>query len=231
MNTPPRPSPPARKLHRAAMHIQALETAIAEYSRSDWYKEQSRQLPDGNFHIQLEFREPPDDIGAIVGDVVHNLRAALDLLAVDLVERNGGNAKNVYFPFADSADALEKMILTRGFHRAGKVSMDRLRSLRPFKGGNVLLRALHDLDIQDKHRSLIPVLSEVSTSAVSVRPRIEGDLSSGLVAEIVRSQPPAARFLFPADSALAGQPIVEALWQLHEVVSHAVDLLAGPPRT
>ena len=34
--------------------------------------------------------------------------------------------------------------------------------MKPYRGGNIALRAIHDLDVTDKHRALLPVLSGVS---------------------------------------------------------------------
>jgi hypothetical protein len=34
--------------------------------------------------------------------------------------------------------------------------------MKPYKGGNIALRAIHDLDVTDKHQALLPVLSGVS---------------------------------------------------------------------
>jgi len=222
-------SPYARKLLRADLHIGSLEAAIDEYFRSDWYQQDLQRNPDGNYSLRFEFREPPDDFGALVGDVVHNLRAALDLLAVELVRLNGGNVKDVYFPFAESASALEKAIIDRRFHRASKASIAVVRSLQPYKGGNRLLRALHDLDIQDKHRTLIPVVSIVSTSGITVGPAVAGDISSRLVAHVDPNHPPQARFIFPADSALADNEIVPALKAMRAIVAGAIEAFFGAP--
>jgi hypothetical protein len=102
--------------------------------------------------------EVPCHLSVIIGDVIHNLRAALDLLASDLVLMVGGNTKDVYFPFSNDADGFEEMIKKRHFDHAGEDIVGIVRSLKPYKGGNDLLRALHDLDITDKHKTLIPTV-------------------------------------------------------------------------
>lgn len=93
---------------------------------------------------------------AIIGDVLHNLRAALDLLAVGLVAQNNGNPKGVHFPFADSADELERQIKDKRMLRAAPAVVDMLRALKPYRGGNLALRHVHDLDVRDKHQMLVP---------------------------------------------------------------------------
>jgi len=49
---------------------------------------------------------------------------------------------------------------------AGRLVEDALRALRPYRGGNDGLCALHELDLIDKHRLIIPVI-EVTTSSFS----------------------------------------------------------------
>ncbi len=97
----------------------------------------------------------PGDPEAVIGDCTHNLRAALDLMACDLVRAAGGNDKHVYFPFAHQEADLEKMIKEKNFDRAGDDAVTLLKSFKPHRGGDELLRAMHDLDIEDKHKALI----------------------------------------------------------------------------
>ena len=95
------------------------------------------------------------EMGAIVGDIIHNLRSALDLLACDLVLANGGNPKGVYFPFFKTADGLNKKIKDRDFNRAGPDAVALLTRYQPYEGGDSPLYAIHLLDIIDKHRMLV----------------------------------------------------------------------------
>jgi hypothetical protein len=224
-------SQPRQKLRRAAAHINALENAIAAYFATDWYTCDFGRSPEGQYNVKVVVRGSPEDFGLIVGDAVHNLRAALDLLAVEVVARVSGNTKNVYFPFADSAGALDEMIKRRNFHRASSVDQDIVRQLQPFIGGNHLLRALHDLDIQDKHHSLIPHASLVTSPKIGVRTDSAGNpvgfTESKLELEVDPSEPPTVRFTFPEDSVFAGKDVAATLWTLHEHVTGIVDQFAG----
>ena len=102
-------------------------------------------------------------LAPIIGDAVHNLRSALDILACDLAKLNGQSDDGVYFPFAKSESELDRQIAGRRFDRAGPAAVAELKALRPYKGGNTLLRGVHDLDIQDKHQFIIPVDGSVRT--------------------------------------------------------------------
>lgn len=85
-------------------------------------------------------------------------------MAVDAVALNGGNTKNVYFPFAEDANGLEEQIKKKNFDRASAAALKELRALKPYKGGNVALRGLHDLDVTDKHKLIIPAAYEKSAA-------------------------------------------------------------------
>jgi hypothetical protein len=106
-------------------------------------------------------REPvPQELSIIFGDAVHNLRTALDVMANDLVALNGVAPKNVYFPFARSADDLERQIKNK-MRGASEDIKDLIRALKPYIGGNNALRAVHDLDITDKHIALVDVAVDI----------------------------------------------------------------------
>lgn len=231
MSTPPPFSQSSQKLRRAAAHIRTLEVAIADYFKTDWYTCDFNLSPEGQYNLAVVVRGSPQDFGLIVGDAVHNLRAALDLLAVEAVGRNGGNTKNVYFPFADSAANFDDMIKRRNFHRASPDDQAAIRQLQPYTGGNQLLRSLHDLDIQDKHHSLIPHAAFVSTPKFGVKTDSAGNpigfAEGKLELEVDPSEPPTVKFTFPDDSVFAGEEVAAILWQLHEHVTTIVDRFAS----
>src|SRR5215207_1855814 len=93
------------KIKRAKRHIEELETALREYLDrrpvlAIWYaKERARKA---KYQMTLFTREaPPEELSAIFGDAIHNLRVALDIMANDVVALCGTVPKGVYFPFAN----------------------------------------------------------------------------------------------------------------------------------
>ncbi len=76
-------------------------------------------------------KAPPLALSTVIGDVVHNLRAALDLMACDLVRLNGGNVKGVYFPFANSAEEFPGQIKAKNLDRAGEDVVSLITRLLP----------------------------------------------------------------------------------------------------
>jgi hypothetical protein len=167
--------------------------------------------------IQLTIVLPPEHLGAIIGDIIHNLRSALDLVACDLVraaEGKDATVERVYFPFCQSAEDLEGMIRTRQFDRAGDRAVQVLCGLKPYRGGNAALRAIHDLDVQDKHTSLI--LAKTSVAIPIVR-TLDND---GTPSIALGGKPPKISKItavFPPGSVLAGHEIIPTLHQLVEL--------------
>jgi hypothetical protein len=102
--------------------------------------------------------QPTLRVGLIAGDVIHNLRSSLDLLAWQLVEVNGGTPnQSTMFPIGNSREHFEG---AGGIGRVSGASPDALKvlaGLKPYQGGNRALWDLHCLDISDKHRILFTV--------------------------------------------------------------------------
>ena len=156
---------PRLKLRRARYHIGDLQQQISAYlGRYPFFLkiEADPTFVGGKKWVAHVREEVPIDLAAIVGDVIHNLRAALDLLACELVKANGQSDDNVRFPFAGAAAGIDEMIKRRNMDRASPAVVALIKNLAPYKGGNAALRALHDLDIMDKHQALIPVSDMIS---------------------------------------------------------------------
>ena len=69
----------------------------------------------------------------MIGDIIHNLRAALDVMACDLVRLNRKSATGVHFPFARSASDLAKQIKEKHIDRAGPQVVDEIKKLQPYR--------------------------------------------------------------------------------------------------
>jgi hypothetical protein len=100
----------------------------------------------------------PIDAVATAGDIVHNLRSALDHLAYQMVIVGSGSepSRRVEFPIAkDSATyEAEKARKVKGMRQLAIQAID---NVKPYKGGNDALWKIHELDNIDKHRTLFSV--------------------------------------------------------------------------
>jgi hypothetical protein len=154
---------PRLKVARARRHVTEIKSAVDAYFARSPIRIIVEPSDDewGMFNYwRVRFTESvPIDLSPMIGDVLHNLRSALDVMACDLVRRAGQSEKSVYFPFAPSKDELGAEIKRKRFHLAGEQAVSLLRSLQPHRKGHVYLRALHDLNVQDKHQMIIPAVT------------------------------------------------------------------------
>lgn len=207
-----------QKLTRAKEHIGAWEASIAEYLAGEWYTCTLAQATDGRPTLRMVIHGAPRNYEVILGDALHNMRSALDLMAVELVRINGGNERGVKFPFSDIAAEMEQAIKSAKFHRASLAAQNLVRALQPYNGGNDVLRALHDLDVEDKHRRIAPNTMNPTTPALKmemVNGRPEASLDSSTAPSVV--------FTFPIDGPLAGKPVAEELQNMLALATRIVD--------
>ena len=148
---------PTLKIERSKCHISEFQETAQRFLGDRPYKLVAKSDAEGTKLVIRVKKTIPLELSAIIGDAVHNLRSALDLLACDLVRRAGKSVDRVYFPFANNADDLGRVIKKRKLDRAGPKVVSLIKNLKPYKGGNGLLRAIHDLDIADKHKLLVPI--------------------------------------------------------------------------
>lgn len=148
--------------------------------------------------------------GAIIGDAIHNLRTALDQMASELARINDRSDKDVYFPFAVDLETLEKSEKFKAFKKCGQDCVDELLNLKPYRGGNDALRAVHDLDNHDKHTALVPASQSLNVS-------VEGsydldDLNNHSFKAVVSD----ISYIFPDGTPLVGQEVIPTLEKLME---------------
>lgn len=237
---------PRAKLARSKTHIAEVERHCRH-----WIE----QCPVG-LYIDLDSGpEPRLHLGMVsfiplavslaFGDAVHAMRAALDLLAVDLVKLNGKQSKNVSFPFAKNAAELGKQIKNHNFDRAGTSYVQLLREIAPYTDGNEALRGLHDLDITDKHQVILPTYPKIFVPHLKVHfqdgamveikncdfpPDLEIALP-GMPMRIEVVSPPEVRVIFNGESpnVFFGKALFETLHDLAQMVLgiiEAFELLA-----
>jgi hypothetical protein len=216
-------SAPSTKIQRARKHLAELEVETAKFFATGPVRfnvEVVEVNGTRNIKFNMHVSGGPELIGAIVGDVIHNLRTALDLTACEMVRIAQKSDNGVYFPFSESADELDNMIRRRNFDRAGTDAVILLKSLKPYRNGNVALRLIHDLDVQDKHRALIPNLMGFASPIIqmweddgTINPRVIGDPNS----------PSEVKFAFPGELEPRGRELIPTLHELVVLVEGIVE--------
>jgi hypothetical protein len=246
---------PRTKFKRAEEHFDQLYAEIRGFlSEPEPYRFGSEEEPrtgDKVYRVQV-VEDPPPRVAAIVGDSVHNLRSALDLLAWQLVDAGGGTPDgNTMFPIKRTKKAFE----TTGLAQVGGASEDAIRvlkALKPYKGGNDALWRLHRLDANDKHNLLVvlgigqpPVVIPIGavppdaetfpglqlTLANRKFPLVDGDEVFRLPAE-AKNTPMDQDPKFAAGVALSdgevvhGEPLIPVLNDLGRTVEEIIELFA-----
>jgi hypothetical protein len=161
------------KVERARKHLRDLAAEILTLSHT------TILTPDPNTRVAPhpisllhpnKFQRVPTlsfEVVAIAGDVVHNLRSALDHLAQQLVRvgltitppvvaLTDKELRQVEFPVSETVEKYQadKARKVKGMQPRAIEAIDRLK---PYKGGNDALWRIHELDNIDKHRSLFTV--------------------------------------------------------------------------
>ena len=98
----------------------------------------------------------PDRYSVVLGDAVHNYRAALDHLAIHLLEAGGGTAgRRTQFPILDERRPTAKLPdIWPTVESAVRVALDVVQPYHHRSPRTHDLSILHALDIGDKHREL-----------------------------------------------------------------------------
>ncbi len=148
------------KIERAEKHIADFNQARQAFFASNPYTpflQVDSITGEGSFCVK-DIKPTPLPMCAIVGDAIHNLRAALDLLACQLVRLTSitHDCSHVYFPIKDSSQQLEAAFREREIKLLGQAAIQIIQRLEPYKGGKRHeLWVIHSLDILDKHRFLV----------------------------------------------------------------------------
>jgi len=98
------------KIQRAEEHIRDLEPELKAFFDTNPYAVGTKHNPQTGqlIYYLVSVRDVPERISAITGEVLQNLRSALDHLAYALFMigpggTSGSPAKHVYFPISDDA--------------------------------------------------------------------------------------------------------------------------------
>lgn len=128
--------------------------------------------------------EIANEAAVIIGDVLHNLRAAIDHAYWNCTEKHAksdGERKSIQFPITSTETALRDSVLPGLPSRVSQEFAQALANLKPYRdGGNTLLCAIHDLDVLDKHKLLVPTgnFTKINSSMIQ---RLVPDFPSGLM--------------------------------------------------
>lgn len=179
------------KVDRAEQHLGDLKREIDRYAEQHAYKAvhhvggvKCHEHPDC-WRYRLQITQEPDPwLAILAGDVVHNLRSALDHIAVALVPSS--RRYKASFPIRmedpwvrENGRYVAKPETRRSFNTAVKgmpaAAITAIKELQPYKEGPDarihLLAQLSTLENADKHRQLIPFAAGLRRVASKVTAR------------------------------------------------------------
>lgn len=172
------------KIARARGHFVDLERQFRSWNEAERPLAPIRPLPSCMNVLQvarpLGAAPPVMEWSSILGDGIHNLRAGLDGLAWELCHLEGcspAKPRRVQFPIG-TREGAEWRRVERDLASMPAPILERIRALQEWSGEpeaqhSGMLSLLHDLDIADKHQSLVtiqPVPEFVSLDSVSMWP-------------------------------------------------------------
>jgi hypothetical protein len=152
------------KYRNAESHLQRLDALYDSYYESQPFKieEEPTDQPE-KLAARLHLQPIPQEIPLIVGDILHNLRSALDSLVYELVTQAAGRAltadeeRACQFPISPDPAAFEEFFKHKTRDRITPSNLrDIIRSVQPFYWLEVAKRSnvesAHDLDYEAHYR-------------------------------------------------------------------------------
>lgn len=149
------------KVMRADHCLEELENAIRVLPNS-MGKQFLIGMSDETVNLTYLPDKMPLQLSAAIGDCIHNLRSAFDHVSVALTAApiGGGDPIKASFPTGQAENAY-KRARDQKMKGAPEKALQIVDALMPWKGGPNLIRELHELDVLDKHRLLVPAVAEM----------------------------------------------------------------------
>jgi hypothetical protein len=235
------------KVARAEKHIVELRAALQAFYDTKPYEVASRPEPEtGRLRYYVTKADPvPPEIAAILGDIFHNLRSALDHLAQQLYFVGSGRStarRKTCFLITETAKGF-KAEQRDAFKEIRQDAIDAICALEPYSDGKGAdLWVLHKLNIIDKHRLILTIgsafrsmnlgptitrhisehISGFSSGPFFVRPADRkplrvGDLIAGDVTD------PEFRFEVTVPGVIEGESVLETVDRFRQRVRKVVE--------
>lgn len=183
-----------------------------------------------------------ETFGLMIGDAVHNLRAALDHLSTGICRSIDPTAKP-YFPMDSNRAKLISHasfpLLERALPAATRLILEKLR---PENGPNETLWRFNALDNDDKHNLILPTLTVTGISGINITDKgntvsdcgVFGDASTVIgiygapyfTGTINGDAKVAVDLHFGAGTPFEHRPVVSTLTEIAALVSDVIDQFA-----
>lgn len=162
------------KIERAKKHIGEIKVAVRTFIDSAPYEVFTYSEIESKVWVWAidVGKDPPPDLASILGDVLNNLRSALDYLAWELAAGRGND--QLSFPISQTEQGFKAAVKGIENLGVGNAAVKLLLATQAYKGGNGHgLWQLHQLNRREKHRFLMPVGAAIREIVIDVAAQIK----------------------------------------------------------
>lgn len=171
------------KIQRAEKHYAELSALIKKRKPFRYFVETNFKTGEKATFAKKD-NEVANQAAIIIGDIIHNLRSALDHTYWQCTEKfakSDSEKKNIQFPITKNEQALKDSVLPGLPSRVSGSFALALQNLKPYReGGNRSLCLIHDLDVMDKHKLLIPTGNFTKITSEMIQRQVP-DFPAGIV--------------------------------------------------
>jgi len=242
---------PRMKVKWAKEYISHFHTKADMFLRKHHYPVIDRNSEAGVTLIRLRIdRNMPLLLwGVRIGTIVHQLRSSLDHLVYQLARINGcSTPKKTEFPIYHAAQKFEADG-RRKIQLLAPAAQTIIEALQPYHRGNLFesdpLYQLHQLDLIDKHRTiifaegvieeggrvvLVPSTASVRLSGATRKPLQDGAILSRIPtnsADVNVEQTITLAVMFQEPGPLQGKPVIPTLTQFCDFTEYVIALFDG----
>jgi len=175
MSTNERASKLYQKLNWTEQLLSDLKLQCDAFLRTHPYAFSSRLEPETNCRVYFltTVKEVPAPISFLTGDIIQNLRGALDHLAYQLVLiGTSKESTKIYFPIGGKGDEAYKEKLKDYTKWLKKDVLEAFENLRPYKEGNAIFWQLNELNNINKHR--VPITTGSALNSMNIGMNLQG---------------------------------------------------------
>lgn len=154
------------KLGQAERHFKVAARLIRHFVRNECGARAEQSRETGLTNVVINLPKPPTIVNLLVGDCIHNMRAALDHLVYEVIGRNpdrppGAPDDKTQFPICDTSQGFQRQLERGRMRGAPAGAIEEIKALQPYNRRNAtpdhtqhVLWVLNRLENIDKHRRL-----------------------------------------------------------------------------
>jgi len=229
------------RLNWAVQRIESIPDEFCKLQEGDAYQIIIEPHTPGMVLLRYKLLRPlPSGIPFLVGDAIHNLRASLDNLAIEIVTLSGGSpTKQTGFPVGEDRQRTIAAIEAEMERTPTDIVAIIADIIQPYPGGKgAAIYALHKLDILDKHYQ---PANSVRMSGIRFSGSHDGLIFKRF--EVLNQNPemevmvipeawhldgeiePAFAIFFDKGQPFEGHPVVETLQGLSQTILGAIEAI------